>query len=194
MRPLVSVSRNALHAVAAAFVLQLAIGPLAVDAQDDFLEAAQLGGVEVEHFDLPVPGFGVVLVHFVQVAGEQGRLVAARAGADFHDQPRALGVFAADRHLQQLVPQRLALHAQRGQLGFGHFAHLGVLAFDHLLGFGDLGVEHLEAAVFLGQLGQRAMFARGGGHACRVGQHGRIDQLLFQLFETSQLGIQIFTQ
>ena len=158
---------HALHAMAAAFVLQLAIDPFAFDAEDHFLEAAQFGGVQVEHFDLPAFGFGVVLVHVVQVAGEQRGLVAAGAGADFHHDPRALGVLAADGHVQQLVPDRLALAPQRGQLGLGQLAHLGVLAGDHFLGFGDLLVELLEAAILRGQLGQRAMLARGGGHACR---------------------------
>ena len=42
-------------------------------------------GDHVEDFDLPAVVLGVVLVHFVEVAGEQGRLLAAGAGADFQD-------------------------------------------------------------------------------------------------------------
>ncbi len=68
---------------------------------------------------LPAFGTGVVAIHFEQIAGKERGLVAAGAGADFHDQPRAIGVFAADGQLQQFAPQRLALGAQLRQLGFG---------------------------------------------------------------------------
>ena len=42
-------------------------------------------GLWFEDLGLPALGLGVVLVHLEQVAGEQRRLVAAGAGADFHD-------------------------------------------------------------------------------------------------------------
>ena len=89
---------HALHAMAAAFELQLAIDAFAFEAEDDFLEPAQFGGAHVEDFDLPAAVLGVVLVHFVEIAGEQGRLLAAGAGADFQDAAGAVGVLAADGH------------------------------------------------------------------------------------------------
>ena len=185
---------HALHAMSAAFVLQLAIHSFAFQAQDDFLEAAQFRGAEVQHLDLPSLAFGVPLVHFIQIAGKQRRFVAAGAGANLHHEPIALGVLAADGHAQNLVPQRLALLPQSGQLGLGHFAHLAVLAVDHFLGFGDLLVEGPKAAVLFGEFSQRAVFARGGGDARRLRQHFGIDQLLLQLFEAVELVIQRFAQ
>ena len=75
---------------------------------------------------------------------------------------RAVGVVAADGQVQQLVPQRLALARAARQLGLGQLAHLEVVAVDHLLGFGDLAVELFEAAVLLGELGERAVLAGDG--------------------------------
>ena len=139
-----------------------------------------------QDFGLPALRVGVVAVHFVQVAGEQGRLVAAGAGADFHDHARAVGVLAADRQLQQLAPQRLALVAQLRQLGLGQLAHLGVVAVDHLLRFGDLAGDLLELAILLGQLAERAMLAGDGRDARRIRQHLGIDEVLFELLEAGQ--------
>ena len=78
----------------------------------------------VEDFDLPALDFGVVAVHFEQVAGEQRRLVAAGAGADFHD-ARASELASSPPTVmsKQLVPQRFAFVAQLRQLGLGQLAH-----------------------------------------------------------------------
>ena len=138
--------------------------------------------------DLGLPTFdaGVVAVHFEQVAGEQGRLVAAGAGADFHDDARAVGVLAADGEIQQLAPQRLALVAQLRQLGLGQLAHLGVVAVDHLLRFGDLAGDLLELAILLGQLAERAMLAGDGRNARGIRQHLGIHEVAFELLEAGQ--------
>ena len=49
------------------------------------LVAAQLAGDSRHHLDLPALALGVARVHAEQVAGEQRRLVAAGAGADFEE-------------------------------------------------------------------------------------------------------------
>ena len=85
MRPCCSVFGHALDAMAAALVAQVRIDVVAADAEDDFLEAALLAGAEGDVLDLPAHVAGVVGVHVVEVAGEQGGLVAAGAGPDFHD-------------------------------------------------------------------------------------------------------------
>jgi predicted PurR-regulated permease PerM len=54
--------------------LQLAINSFALEAENDFLEAAKLGGTHVEDFNFPVFRLGMMLVHFVQIAGEECRL------------------------------------------------------------------------------------------------------------------------
>ena len=125
-------------------------------------------------------------IHVVQIAGEEGRLVAAGAGANLHHAAGAIGVFAADRQIEQFVPVLLALGPQLGQLGLGQLAHLGVGALDHLERLGDLAVELLEAAILRGQLGQRAMLAGDRTHPVRIGEHRRIDELAFQFLEAGQ--------
>ena len=163
MRPLGLGFGHALHAMAAAFELQLAVGPFALDAQNDLLESAQLGRRHVEHFDLPALVLGVVLVHLVEVAGEQGGLLAAGAGANFQDAARA--GWRPRRRWSCRAARSSSLSRSAlscGQFGLGQLAHVGVGPVDHLQGVADLGVEVLEAAVLRGQLGQRAVLARHG--------------------------------
>ena len=131
---------DALDAMAAALELQLAEGPFALDAQDDFLEPAQFGRRHFEDLDLPTVVLGIALVHSIEVAGEQRRLLATGAGADFEDATRAVGVLAADGHVEQFVPERFALGLERDKLGLGQFAHVGVRPGEHLHRLADLGV------------------------------------------------------
>ena len=49
-----------------------------------------LAGVERNVFDLPACIAGVMAVHVVEIAGEQGRFVAAFTGADFDDELREI--------------------------------------------------------------------------------------------------------
>ena len=76
---------HALHAVHAAFILQLREDALAFDDGDDFLQSAdaRLGGRE--DFHLPALRFGVAGVHAEDFGGEERGFVAAGAGADFED-------------------------------------------------------------------------------------------------------------
>ena len=117
---------DALHAMAAAFVLEMLEDVVAGDAEDDFLVAALLAGAEGNFLDLPALIAGIVRVHAIEVAGEDGRLVAAGAGADFqHHIAVVHGVLGQQRHadlLRQLVDTRL----QRLELGFGHAAHFRI--------------------------------------------------------------------
>jgi hypothetical protein len=109
--------RHALNAVTAALILQLAVDAFALERQGDFLEAAKLGRAMVEDFYLPALGLGMALVHFIQVAGEQRRLVAARTAADFHDATGAVRIGAAEGERQQFIPELLPGVDQFRQLG-----------------------------------------------------------------------------
>jgi hypothetical protein len=73
---------HALNAVAARFELELGIRAEADDARDDLLVPAEVRGVLGDHLDLPAVAFREARVHAEQIAGENRRLVAARAGAD----------------------------------------------------------------------------------------------------------------
>ena len=129
--------RNALDAVDAAFELQPAEDALAGDGGDDLLVAAGIALGGRVQFDLPAAGGGVTGVHAEQVAGEQGRLVATGACADFQ---HGRGVLVGVTRGQQQGDA--ALHLGKGvlqnlQLIGGHLRHLGVSG--HGLEIGHLG-------------------------------------------------------
>ena len=91
---------NALHAVHPAFELEPLIGALAFDAHDDFFIAAQAGGIGAHQLHAPAARFGITRVHAVKLGGEKRRFVAARAGANFHDDVlRVVGIFRQDEKL-----------------------------------------------------------------------------------------------
>ena len=77
--------RHPLHAVDAALELQPAEHPLAADRGDDLLVAAGLAFRDALDLHPPAARCGVALVHAEEIAGEEGRLVAARAGAHLED-------------------------------------------------------------------------------------------------------------
>ena len=154
---------HALHAVHARLVFERPVDVLSRYLQHHLLETA-CGAVR-RGGDFVAPAFrlDVFGVHAQQVAGEDRRLVAARAAADLHD-----GVFRVLRVLgdQQQLDLLLHLCELRLQLGdhlAGHFAHLLVLVRgQRVLGFGEVGDgravafrsldDRLQLLVFLGQL------------------------------------------
>jgi hypothetical protein len=74
-----------LHAMHSAFVLEAGIGALAVDAGDDFFDAAEAGIRQAERFNLPSMAFGVAAVEPEQFGREERGLGAAGPGANFQD-------------------------------------------------------------------------------------------------------------
>ena len=119
---------DTLDPVSAAFELQLAETAFPLDAEDDLFEAAHFGRAGRHQFGLPAAVVAVVLVHLEQVAGEQCRLVAAGSRADLHNAAGSVGVGPADCHIEQLVPERLTLALELGNLHRGEFTHLRVAA------------------------------------------------------------------
>src|SRR5207302_5003355 len=98
---------HALHSMAATLVLQIAIDTLTFKSERDLFKTAQFGGAHVEDFDLPAAAFAIVAIHGIEIAGEQGRFIAAGAAADFHHAATAIGILAADGHVEQFVPKLL---------------------------------------------------------------------------------------
>src|SRR3546814_1815496 len=85
--------RHALDAVDARFELELGEHARARHAGDDFLVPPGIRGRGRDQLDAPALRVGITLVHAQQVAGEQRRLVPARAGAAFeHRGARVRGV------------------------------------------------------------------------------------------------------
>ena len=77
--------RHALHAMHAALEAQLPKDVLARDLEDRFAQSAELRRTRLEVFDLQARRFRVAVVHAVKIGGEDCRLAAAGAGADFDD-------------------------------------------------------------------------------------------------------------
>src|SRR5262249_46168157 len=93
---------HALHAVGAALVAEVRVDVVTADAEDHYLEAALLAGAEGDVLHLPALVTDVVGVHIVQVAGEEGGLVAAGAGPNLHD--KAAEVLARVEQQEVLEP------------------------------------------------------------------------------------------
>jgi len=173
---------DALDPVDAAFVLEAAVGPPALDHGDDLLEAAHArGGAGAEHLDAPARQLGEAGVHAEQVGGEQPRLVAARAGPDLEDDVllvvRVFGKQQDRESLLELPDPRL----ERRDLLLGQFPEPLVALPQHLLGLVELAArllvvpegldERRQIGVLLGQL-----LVLGA-----VGDHGGIAQQPLQL-------------
>ncbi|MND86557.1 hypothetical protein D3C80_785280 [compost metagenome] len=131
--------RNPLDAVNAAFELQPPEHALAGDGGDDFLVAAgfALGGAV--DLDPPAARGGVARIHAEQVAGEDGRLVPAGAGAHFQ---HGRGVFVSIARGQQqgdLAFQLGQTRVQGLQFVGGHGGHFRVRG--HGLQVLDLGAS-----------------------------------------------------
>ena len=125
MRPPLSVAGHALDAVHAAFELELGEHAGAADRGDRFLVAADVGRAGRDQLEPPALHFGEALVHAEQVAGEQRRLVAARAGANLEHR-RALVGRIARQQLERQRPLGLGqLVADLFGLGRRHFLELG---------------------------------------------------------------------
>jgi hypothetical protein len=112
--------------VDAGFELEPGEHALAGDARDHLLVAAEIGGGGGDELHAPALILGITLVHADEIAREQGRLVAARAGANF-EHGRALIGGVAGQQLQRerafgLFQRRLVLV----QLLRSHGAQLGI--------------------------------------------------------------------
>src|SRR5579864_2574122 len=78
------------------------------DLGDDLLEAA-LGAFALrQHFGLPAAPRGITLIHAEEIAGEQRRLIAAGAGADFEDDALLVHRVLGDERKANVVLERRA--------------------------------------------------------------------------------------
>src|SRR4029078_12170630 len=91
--------RDALDPVGAALVLEDGVGGLTLDRERHLLEPADLGRARRYRFGREAALLGVAGQHLVEVAGEQGRLVAAGAGADLDEHVLVFG-WVTVYHLQ----------------------------------------------------------------------------------------------
>ena len=173
---------NALDAMHAGLELHDGVDAVALDLELDGLKAAGLAGAGVEHGGLPAARLAEALIHLVQIAGKDGRLVATGGGANLDDGVLVVVGVARDEHV-------LDVFLELGKLGlvFGdvHLEHL------LLIGIGSI-VEH-----FLGSLDviERAdVLARGSDEVglvrvllvetrelLDIGGDGRVGKLFLEL-------------
>ncbi len=170
---------HALHAVHAALILERAVNLLAADLADDLLVAA--GCTLALAVDLHLPAFALEIlgVHAEEVAGKDGRLVAAGAAADLED--RVLAVLRVGRNQQQadLLLEGRKLLFQFGSLFLGHFAQILVLLVqENILGPGQVAEQLFVAGACLDDGLQLLVVLVELDVALHVGDHFRIGDLL----------------
>ena len=102
MRPEDSVTGDTLDPVNATFVLELPEGALALDSENDLLEAADANVVGVQDFGMKAEGLGVAYVHAIEVGGEECGLVSSRARPDLHDHVLTVPQVSRDQGLNDL--------------------------------------------------------------------------------------------
>src|SRR5258708_556255 len=165
---------HALHAVRSGFEFEQRIRPAADDAADDFLVAAMLARTFAQNLDAPTLGFGITRVHAEQVAGKDGSLVAAGAGADFQEDIAV--VVRILRHQQALQLEFLGRDARRelGELFLAHGLGLRVRTRRQLAGEARVALERYEAPVAFDQRAQSRILHRELTELVLTGNHARI--------------------
>ena len=128
--------RNALHAVHAALELHDRVHVVAFDLELDLLEAAGFGGRHVHRLGLPALRAREPLVHLVQLAREDGRLVAAGSCADLYDDVLVVGRVGRDQHELDILFERRQLRLDAGDFLQREFLHVRI--GQHLPGFGQI--------------------------------------------------------
>ena len=184
-----------LDAVHPALELELAVGPVAVDAERNLLVPSDAGLVAVDDLHLPALALAEAVVHPVEVGGEESGLLAARPGADLHDDALlVVGVPGQEQQLQ-FGREALDLRLERIQLVPRQGLHLGVSGLEQLARLLDAGEGGPVLAVFFNhRLELRPPLSQGlklpgvRGHG-GVG-HPALD-LHKILFQSPQLGFDI---
>ena len=103
----------------------------------------------------------IALVHAEEVAGEEGRLVAARAGPHLQDGAAVVGLVARHEQRAQLAADDVELVAERDPLVLGERPHVALRrrVGDERLGLGELAFHAGQHARLLGhgvELGELA--------------------------------------
>ena len=138
---------NALDTVAAALVLEAGPCALTFDQEADFLDAAQLGLVDVHDFDGEALAFGIHGIHTVEIGSKQSSFFAAYAAADFDDNVLfVVGVLGKQQDLE--------LFFQFGHTGLcvvdlhkGHIADVGIFVTQQFLSGCQISLGSLITAV-----------------------------------------------
>ena len=150
---------------------------VALDHEDDLVEAAEVGDVGRQDLHRPADAGGVGLVHLEQVPGEEVRLLAPLGASDLDDHvPAIIGIGGDQQDLQLLL--------QLGQLILGGMHLLprqGPLVTaglgQELPGRFQVGLAGQVAAVGLDDGREVLVALRGGPQPGLVAEHRRVGQL-----------------
>src|SRR6516162_11864219 len=131
---------HALDAMDARLELQSREGSAPGNLRDDLLEAALGAFACRQQFGLPAAPRGIALIHAIEIAGEQRRLVAAGAGADFEDDALLVHRVLGGERKADVVLERVALGFEQWLLLARDRAHggLGRGIRDDLVNIADL--------------------------------------------------------
>jgi hypothetical protein len=149
-----------------------------------------------QDLDTPTLGFGITRVHAKQVAGKDGGLVAAGAGADFQEDiavvMRILG------HQQALQLEFFGGDPRRevGELFLAHGPCLRVLARRQLASEAEVALERYEASIALDERAQSRILHREVTELVLTCNHARVREKaadflvsLVQFFELAPDGV-----
>jgi len=183
--------RHPLDAVHAALVLQLAVDAAPLDRRDHFFQAADAGIAARHRLEPPPVALGEHAVHPEELGGEQRRLVAAGAGADFEDDVLLVVRILGDQQNLELRQERLPPRDERLQLLFGELAHVRVAGGRQLFGLRDVADDGLVLAEPFDErldLGQRLRVLPVLGRiALHLGRAEEAHQVLVALFFRCEL-------
>ena len=112
--------------------------------------AAQVAFGQRHDFGLPALKLAIALIHAQQIGREQRRLVAAGAGADFHDGRGIVGRVPRQKRDAQLV---IELFQPLLQLGALLLRHVADFAFGGGIGDQRFGIGNLDLGLAIGAHG-----------------------------------------
>ena len=174
--------RHALHAVRAGLEFQMSVHIAPFDAGDDLLVAAVFTGALTENLHPPALRFGVAGIHAEEIAGEDRRLITARAGAHFQEDVATVLLVAGQQELLQRQLFGLQTRLDAAHFVVRHGADVAVAVLLHLARLLQLilhsliGGEGLDDRLDLGEfLGERA-------EAVLIANDFAITQQRFKLF------------
>jgi hypothetical protein len=174
---------HALHAMDATLEPELPVNVLPADEEAHLLETAALAHATAHRLDLPAVRVGIFLIKAGQLGGEQRRLLAARAGADFHDGVARVGRVGRDHGEQHRLLEDVAPARQPGQFLRGELLEGGIAGGipGQCLGLGNFASKFLKGLMVGDQLGEFLLLARHFRGPPRIGIERRLRHLRVEL-------------
>jgi hypothetical protein len=184
--------RHTLHAVPAGLELEPRVDVVPFDAQHHFLVAAQIAAALAHQLGLPAAALAVAQVHAREVGGEQGRLVAAGAGADFEEGVARVVRVARQQRGLQLQVQPVDIGARLGDLLLRHLGHVRLVEYG--LRVGEVALTLFELAKLLDQPGDLGVLARQLAKALHVARDARVAERRVELVQAQREALELLAE